>query len=210
MTILRKAEHHALSSVPIQGRVLDLGGNTSSEYRVFLKNAAEVVTVDINPDARPDIIADLEKPLPVTDASFDTVLLMNVLEHIFEYRQLITECARVLRPGGGTICVVVPYLFPYHPSPDDYHRFSASALRKALSGAGFSDIDVVPLGTGVFAARWSLIERLLPRPLAFLSIVAVPFTKLADRIFAAAARAAGKKYLPADYALGFLATATKA
>ncbi|HVW71533.1 MAG TPA: methyltransferase domain-containing protein, partial [Candidatus Paceibacterota bacterium] len=160
------------------------------------------------PSAKPDQLADLEQPLALPDSSFDSVLLMNLLEHIFEYRALLGECARVVKPGGR-IVIVVPYLFPYHASPDDFHRYSASALRRALTAAGYTAVNTVALGTGVFAARWLFIERLLPRPLAFLSAIMVPCAHGADWLFSAVARAAGKKYDPADYALGFLVTATK-
>jgi SAM-dependent methyltransferase len=204
MTILRKAEHAALRVEKLSGSVLDLGGHPRSEYAALFQGTFKRTTANLSPDA--DIRCDFEEPLPIASASYDAVLLVNVLEHIFEYRQLLGEAARILRPHGH-ILIVVPFLFPYHASPQDYHRYTASALTRALSGAGFSDITVVALGSGVCAARWLFIERLLPAPLRPLSLIAVPLTALGDRLLFALARALGKKYDPADYAIGFKATA---
>ena len=160
-------------------------------------------TTNLDGATKPDIVLDLEKPLLVPDVSYDGVLLINVLEHIFEYRQLLTESARVMKPGG-TIVIVVPFLFPYHPSPSDFHRYTAAALERALSASGFSDIAITPLGSGVGAAQFVMMERLLP-VFSFLG----PLATLFDYIFTGLARFLGKKYKPADYALGYVVTARK-
>ena len=38
--------------------------------------------------------------LPVADASIDTVVSLQVIEHVWDHSQFLAECARVLRPGG--------------------------------------------------------------------------------------------------------------
>jgi SAM-dependent methyltransferase len=209
MTILRQAEHAALKDFPLSGLVLDLGGDARSEYRNLFSGDYTITTVNIVPEAEPDILADLEKPLPIETASYDAVLLINVLEHVFEYRALLSECARVLRPGGK-IVIIVPFLFPYHASPNDFHRYSAETLARALGIAGFTDAKVIPLGTGVFSARVVLTERLLPG--AFQNIVGLvshPVARVLDRSFTFFARMLRKKYHPTDYALGFFASAER-
>lgn len=203
MTILRKAEHEALSRIALSGRVLDLGGDRRSEYQKLFKGTYSIVTANANKDSEPDILCDLERPLPIETGSYDGVLLINVLEHIFEYRKLLAECARVIAKDG-TLVVVVPFIFPYHASPHDFHRYTAEALERALTLSGFSRIEIRALGSGVFAARWVLVERLLPA----LQVCA-PLVALADGMFSALARLFKKKYAPGDYALGYVATARK-
>ncbi len=205
-TIYRKAEHMALSGVTLSGKVLDLGGHKNSPYRDLFKGEFSITTADLSSEA--DIQCNFELPLPISDASYDGVLLINVLEHIFEYRQLIGECARVLKPRG-TIIIAVPFLFPYHASPDDFHRYTSTALERTLALAGFSDIHVQSLGSGVCAVRWALVERLLPGPFRALSLVTVPFARFFDGIITGFARAFGKKYSPSDYSLGYVASAHK-
>jgi SAM-dependent methyltransferase len=209
MTILRRAEHRALEGIPLVGRVLDVGGEPRSEYRALFSGEHRFTTVNLSTELGADIVADLETPLPITDSSFDAAVLINVLEHIFEYRQLLAEVARVLVPGG-TIVIVVPYLFPYHASPDDFHRYSASALTRALTLAGFTTIDVVALGSGVFSARYALIERLLPGTLQNLCAFMRPVVSGLDALLFAIARGTRRAYRPSDYALGYRVIATKA
>lgn len=208
ITILRKAEHRVLENITLSGSVLDLGGDKRSEYTRLFKGDFSVTTANIDSKTNPDVVCDLERPLPIASDSYDAALLINVLEHIFEYRQLLNESARVLKKEGKII-VVVPFLFPVHGSPHDFHRYTASALERALLASGFSNIAITPLGTGVCAVRWILIERLLPAPLRFLSLIANPLSALGDRIVFGLARMMGKQYVPSDYALGFMATAVK-
>jgi SAM-dependent methyltransferase len=132
---------------------------------------------------------------------------MNVLEHIFNAQQLLRESARILT-SGGKIVIAVPYLFPYHPSPNDYFRFSKTALERMLSEAGFVDIAIRPLGSGMFSARLLMFERLLPGSVQkLLALLTHPFVRLLDSLFTSFARSLRKKYDPSDYALGFLVTA---
>lgn len=207
MTMLRSAEHNALSQIGLTGKVLDLGGDARSTYAVNLATGAMVTTLNMAPETGADIIADLEKPLPIEDNSYDAVMLMNVLEHVFEYRALLDECARVLVPGGK-IVIIVPYMFPYHASPHDFHRYSGEALSRALVSAGCTVDAVLPLGTGVFAARWLFLERLLPgRVQNVLAPLTYTCARALDGAFTALAKGLKKKYDPADYALGFCVTA---
>ncbi len=201
-SLLRREEHRVLSSIELEGRVLDLGGDARSEYLRFVTGSFTVTTVNIDPQAKPDILHDLEQSLPILDRSFDGVVLVNVLEHIFDYRKLIEESVRVLVPGGK-IVIVVPFLFPLHPSPQDYHRFSAATLIRELERAGVSVMQTDFLGGGVFSARYLLLDRLLPRLLRLVNYYTVRFwVYIADELLTKGARLMGKTYRPSNYALG--------
>lgn len=47
--------------------------------------------------------------LPFQDESFDVVSLMNVIEHVPDYRRLLVEVMRVLRPGGMLYAICPNY-----------------------------------------------------------------------------------------------------
>jgi ubiquinone/menaquinone biosynthesis C-methylase UbiE len=50
-------------------------------------------------------IADLNfQPLPYPDASFDIVTATEVIEHLADFRRIVREIHRVLRPGG--VCIL--------------------------------------------------------------------------------------------------------
>jgi SAM-dependent methyltransferase len=73
---------------------------------------------------RHDDVEDLKFP----DASFHAAVCWSVLEHVRQPQKAISELQRVLEPGG-LIWIQVPFLFPYHESPDDYWRTTPAGLR---------------------------------------------------------------------------------
>ena len=158
-SILRTKEDAHLSHLELRGRVIDLGGHKHSSYYKQLKSeqAVEVANFD-GVSGTPHKIAsgadhvfDFEKPFPLQDESFDAVLCINVMEHIFNYKNLIDESFRILK-SGGSMNISVPFFFNIHGSPDDYFRYTKSALVRILSEAGFSDVTVTELGDGPFSA----------------------------------------------------------
>ena len=48
--------------------------------------------------------------LSFKDASFDSILSFDVLEHVPDYRTALTECARCLKPDGGELFLTMPFL----------------------------------------------------------------------------------------------------
>jgi len=208
-SLLREAEHQALSKITLSGTVLDLGGEKGSEYLSYLQGEFEVTALNLDESAVPDILHDLEKPLPIADKSYDNVLLINVLEHIFDYHQLLNEAIRVVRPGGS-IVIVVPFLFPIHPSPSDFWRFSGQTLERLLTSLNLEQVRVHALGSGVFSARYVMLDRLLPTVLRFVGYYTLrPLALMGDRLFVTVARMLGKKYRTEDYALGYCAVARR-
>jgi SAM-dependent methyltransferase len=206
---LRDAEHKLLRDLLISGKVIDLGGDYRSEYRRIIKGDISWTTVNLNPDAKPDLVYDLEKPLPIEAEIFDVSLLVNVLEHIYNYKLLLKESFRITK-NKGKVVVLVPFMFPNHPSPQDFHRFTKKALIKEMIEAGAREVQIYDLGTGVFSARHLFLNRLLPSHLRYIH--AIVFGKLAnllDSLFFKIAKSIHKQYDPSDYALGFMTVGIK-
>lgn len=174
-TINRLLMNAELRSLAVGGGILELGGGRiRSSYFQFLqlKEPMEITSIDIAPERQPDITADLEKPLPCRDEQFDTVLCMNLLEHIFNYGQLVAESHRVLKPGGRLIGYV-PFLVKVHPDPNDYFRYTAQSLERLLRDAGFARTQVRYIGRGPLTAAWSQCEYILPRALRWIITMTV-------------------------------------
>src|SRR6476469_1391980 len=83
-----------------RGRVLDIGCGLQP-YRPFLDAAqTEYVGIDREgPLSTPTIVGSAES-LPFPDESFDVVLSTQVLEHVPDPEQALTEAVRVLKKGG--------------------------------------------------------------------------------------------------------------
>jgi SAM-dependent methyltransferase len=208
-SILRRNEDAAFACLGIAGDVLDIGGDTRSAYRKYFAKDARVTTINLDPSAQPDISLDLEKTIAGNNLEqrFDEVLLVNVLEHIYRADGLLADACACVRPGGRVV-VVVPFLFPVHPSPKDFRRFTDEALRRMFADAGCVDVAVTALGSGVFASTTLAFERLMPTPVRWvISTFIHPLVRIVDRCFSAFARMLGKAYVPSDYALGYIATA---
>src|SRR6185436_7696837 len=101
----------------------------------------------------PDVVHYDGGRFPFDDGRFDSVFHTEVLEHVFDVRTLLSECRRVLRPGGEML-LTVPFQARFHYIPHDYWRFTPSALRRMLEEAGFEEIDVRPRGTDVTVAGY--------------------------------------------------------
>ena len=72
---------------------------------------ADWVNVDLMPVDKAVQSCDISKGLPFDDGQFDAVYHSHVLEHLEPDagRDLLTECLRVLKPGG-VVRIVVPDL----------------------------------------------------------------------------------------------------
>ena len=73
------------------------------------------------------------------DASYDVVILDQVLEHVKQPEAGVAEVRRVLRPGGYAI-ISLPFLIKIHGRPNDYSRFTEDGLRHLLRE--FRDVEV--------------------------------------------------------------------
>ena len=134
------------------GRTLDIGGGS------FYKNLANstwsnyfVLEPDLNSlpksndlDKIFSISADAGKS-PIKSHSFDTVIIIQVLQLIFEQTKDISEANRILK-RNGRIVIQVPQSGNLHGVPHHYYNFTRFWLERTLSENNFKIIDYIPLG----------------------------------------------------------------
>ncbi|MFT7570335.1 MAG: cyclopropane fatty-acyl-phospholipid synthase-like methyltransferase [Paracoccaceae bacterium] len=129
--------------------------------------------------------------IDLEDASVDTILCFDVLEHILDYRDIIPEWRRVLRPGGHVLIWWMPY---YHP----WGHHVESLVPLPWAHAAFSDKTVINSCARIydlpeFTPRvWDLDENGEKKPNKWLHMETLPtLNKLTIRRFEALSRDIG-------------------
>ncbi len=157
-SILRILQIEQLTKLKLTGSVLDIGGkDTPNNISNFIK--LKVNYLDKFAKGENDLVIDLEKQFEGQTSKyqeFDNVLLMNVLEHIYNYKNCVETCYKLTKKSGNLIGST-PFFFRIHPSPNDYFRYTEDALNKILKNAGYKDIKIYPLAGGIFITLYSNI-----------------------------------------------------
>lgn len=152
--------YREIDNLSLDGEVLDLGGSTGSDYHALIKGKHNITTVNIDEEHLHDLSFNLEEVFPIEDGKYNTVLAINVMEHLFNYEQFLKEIYRVLQVNGTAI-IAVPFLVQVHPSPKDYFRFTGDALDRLINNAGFNNVSIKPIGRGPFTAANQIVYNSL-------------------------------------------------
>lgn len=121
---------YLLDRLPPQGRVLEVGSGDGKILRTIVaeRPGLQVAGCDIRDWARPEQgieFRTMTREIPYDSASFDAVLVVDVLEHVPDPSFLVSEIARVLRPGGSFVGFV----------PIEGERLSLYTLYRSVLGA---------------------------------------------------------------------------
>jgi glycosyltransferase involved in cell wall biosynthesis len=154
----------AAASLPEGSRIADVGAGSAPFRELF--SHADYLTVDraqsLHGDASNfDVVASAEA-IPLDSESLDAVLCTQVLEHLPEPEQALSEFCRLLRPGGR-LFLTAPLVWEEHEKPYDFFRYTRSGLEHLLGKAGFEQIELAGRGDSFSTlsqllsnARWSL------------------------------------------------------
>jgi SAM-dependent methyltransferase len=86
------------------------------------------IGIDRNPNARADVIADLDQyPFPFADSSFGEVRAIHVLEHVSDVIRTMEEFYRLLEPGGRAV-IVTPHYTDFSSFCDPTHRWHLNSF----------------------------------------------------------------------------------
>jgi SAM-dependent methyltransferase len=124
------------------GRHLDLGiGDGTFLSAVRDRTALRVVGADPHPGyltafAGNQPLVRVGENLPFADASFDSVTMLDVLEHTRDDRSTLAEVHRVLRPGG-LLVLTVPARHVFSFLDPDNAKLRLPRLHRAIYAARF-------------------------------------------------------------------------
>jgi glycosyltransferase involved in cell wall biosynthesis/SAM-dependent methyltransferase len=145
-------EHMYQAVRPMLGeKILEIGAGTGN-MTTFLLRHGEVVATDINEVGLERLRVrfgnrgnlkvhtwDASEPYP-EEGSFDTIVCMNVLEHIEKDATALDHMMQVLKPGGRLVLLVPQGMWLYGPFDakiGHFRRYTYTNLKSLLEAQGF-------------------------------------------------------------------------
>jgi SAM-dependent methyltransferase len=162
-------------------RILEIGSGIGNQTRYFA-DRERVIASDIDPyyvnilesrfGTRPNVrMASFRFPLTQADRDdlhaerIDTIVCLNVLEHIEDHQSTLNDCAAVLPPGGRLVLLVpaMPALYgTLDVNLQHFRRYEKEPLRQLLRDTGF-DADDLRYVNRLAVFGWWLSSRVLKR-----------------------------------------------
>lgn len=113
---------------PFTGRTLIVGSFVTEGKEDRRKHYTDAVGIDMRPGPGVDRVLNLEDPLPADIGRFAHIECCSVMEHSRRPWLLAANVEQMLDPGG-TLYVLVPFVWRFHDYPSDYWRMTAEAVR---------------------------------------------------------------------------------
>jgi SAM-dependent methyltransferase len=121
-------------ALPLEALILDVGAGRGDFASLF--DRPGYLAVDVYPYPELDLACDLTQTNPFHADHFDAILLLNVLEHLFDAPGLLNQLFKLLKPGG-ILVVAIPFMVKLHQAPLDYARYTQFALLQIGEAHGF-------------------------------------------------------------------------
>ncbi len=120
----------------------------------------------------------------------DTAVMINVLEHIADDRDVLRELHRVLRPGGHLLLFVPALMALYSPIDrllGHHRRYHRAELLEKVTTAGFRVdacryFDALGVVPWLVINRWAGATQFNPAAARLYDRVGVPFTRAVERL----------------------------
>ena len=128
------------------GDFVDLGCGSTPFWYAVVGQVARYDGVDLWPRSeKVTFVGDVQALGMVRDASYDSAICIEVLEHVPEPAHAVASIARILKPGG-VVVISVPHLSRLHDLPHDYYRYTEYGLRYLLQKAGLEVVSIQAKG----------------------------------------------------------------
>lgn len=170
-TYLRKFAHHMCTQACIEfaranlhpadvqrAAVVEIGSrdvNGSVRSLVNALGPASYIGIDLQAGTGVDEICDASALVPRFGRdAFDLLISTELLEHVRDWRAVISQFKQVLKPGGRLLVTTRSRGFPYHGYPHDFWRFEPADVRAIFSDFQLENVESDSASPGVlFKAR---------------------------------------------------------
>ena len=150
-----------------KGDLLDLGCGTVPFYNLYKQYVSSITCADWenceHDISHIDFFVDLNKDLKIKNNSYDTILLTDVLEHIYEPKKLLKQLYNILR-DDGILIINTPFAYWEHEVPFDYFRYTEFFYQKVAEELGFKVEVIQKIGNGFDTIRDILSKLYESRP----------------------------------------------
>jgi SAM-dependent methyltransferase len=199
-TLLRVLQINECLNIGLYGKSLEFGAidNKDKTFSNFVKGKSNFHYTNKITNKKLNIFySDLTKKLKIPSQKYNNILILNVLEHLPEYKLAFSEVYRILKKRGLLIGSV-PFIYQIHSAPNDYFRFTKELLKFIIRKNKFKNIKVKALGFGPFIASYSLIYPYL-KYLPFLSQIFLLLAYILDSLIQIFVRTDLKEIFPLGY-----------
>ena len=142
-------------------RIVEFGSHKNSKKNftnfINVKDRNNIIYADKFDDIDKNILKqDLEGKLNFKDNSLDSVVIFNVLEHVYDVNNAIKEIYRCLDKNGNIIGST-PFIHRIHGAPEDFNRYTSQFLNRVLERHNFVNIQIKSHGYGPCTACYAII-----------------------------------------------------
>lgn len=153
--VQRRLEQLAAHGSARDQQVFDIGCGDRPYQPLVERQGWRYIGCDLDTGA--EVLIEPGMPLPLADGVADGVVSFQVLEHVWDLDWYLGECRRLLKPGGWLL-LSTHGVWPYHPHPTDFRRWTRDGLERELTERGFVVEGIDPL---VGPLAWTTQIRLL-------------------------------------------------
>ena len=135
-------------------RVLEVGAldvNGSVKPSILNMNPVDYWGVDLEDGPGVDERCDAAKLVDrFGSGAFDVVISTELLEHVPDWRLVVSNMKHVLAPNGVLVITTRSLGYPYHAAPRDFWRFEVSDMEEVFADLSIDTVTTDPLMPGVF------------------------------------------------------------
>lgn len=192
-----------------KGHILEIGSGIGNISEIILQNNLTITLSDLNPQYCSQLKnkfenralckgiislniaeADFEEKYKPLLTKFDTIIALNVIEHIEDDRKAFENCKKLLAPGGRIIILVPAFTFLYNSFDKGlghYRRYTRNKLSEKMQHAGFNVIHRqyfnMPAMFGWFISGSIFKMKIIPENQLNFYNYLVPLFKRIDTLF---------------------------
>jgi SAM-dependent methyltransferase len=135
-------------------RVLEVGSfNVNGSLRTIVESLRprEYIGVDFQEGPGVDEVCNADRLVDrFGENAFDVLISTEMLEHVRNWKRVISNLKRVLKPGGVLAVTTRSKGYPYHSAPFDFWRFEIRDMEVIFSDLKIETLQTDPEAPGVF------------------------------------------------------------